>query len=853
MQEHEGGDGASRSGANASVRGPEHVRDRVEALIRGRQRFRVGGLIGTGGFSQVRLVEDGLLQRTSARKVLIRPETLDRFLDEARVTARLNHPGVVAVHDLGVDAAGQAFIDMALVSGRSLMEVFELARAGAEGWTIARALDAVFKVCQTVAHAHDRGIIHRDLKPDNVMVGDYGDVYVVDWGLARVLDGADVPESGAPPDPALAANRTNGQALGTPFYMPPEQAAGGLVRVDRRADVYALGAMLYHLCGGRPPYQPVDRPTTAQEVLHALAQGPPVPLAETAPRTAPALLAIVERAMRREPGERYADVGGLAADLRAFLELRVVRAYRTGPWAELVSWIRRNRFAAVAACSAVAALLLGLAVAAVLGQSARRERDNVLRLAAMRDLEGLVAEARDLWPSDPGAPRRMSDWLTRADALVAGLHPDPVTGDVGHIERWMRLRRRSSTLQESEVGASVTPSKAQPAANPAAVRAQVAAHLGEHLVFPSDTDAWWYARIEELLAALFSFSDPEVGLVRGRSLNSTTGPSVERRLALARELSALEASADHASAWQAALASIASNTRYSGARLRPQADLLPMGEDPVSGLFEFWHVQSGARPASGAPSEDAGITFVLIPGGTTWVGSQKDDEGAPNFDPLCFPALEAPPQPFTVAPFLLAKHEVTQAQWSRWMGANPSHFEAGRPYLDTLLDGRHPVEQVGAAEARAFCERIGGRLPSELEWEHAARAGSGLPHGNSGAHGRLGDYANVADVSMQTRDPQPGYTYAEFDDGWVGTAPVGSLLPNAFGLFDTLGNVFEWCEPALDLPGRAPLEPGAQVLRGGSWCVPPEYARIANRWPVPAGFVRWETGVRPARSLDETL
>jgi serine/threonine-protein kinase len=231
---------------------------------RDRERFRLEGEIARGGMGAILKVHDESLQRDLAMKVIL-PERRDgdsgtpyvhRFLEEAQVTAQLDHPGVVPVHELGADDDGQIFFTMKLVKGRTLAEIFELVRKEEDEWSQPRALQVFLRVCETLAFAHVKGVIHRDLKPANIMVGAFGEVYVMDWGLAKVLGGRAEPEtarenssaqatlvrttrkpdstgSGDSPTATLA-----GDVLGTPSYMPLEQAIlrrrGDALRTPRR-------------------------------------------------------------------------------------------------------------------------------------------------------------------------------------------------------------------------------------------------------------------------------------------------------------------------------------------------------------------------------------------------------------------------------------------------------------------------------------------------------------------------------------------------------------------------------------------------------------------------------------------
>ena len=260
--------------------------------------------IGRGGMGVVYRAHDRELQRDVALKVL-RPgadarDLARRLHREARVLASLEHPGMVPVHDVGVlSDGGLGFYVMKLVRGRRLDEW----AAGSP--TTAERLRAFERICETVAFAHAHGVVHRDLKPGNVMLGGFGEVLVMDWGVAKVL--ADARASGSPVT-LEAGDTAAGTVLGTPGYMAPEQAAGDARAIDARTDVYALGALLHYLLAGSPP------------TAGSLPSGTPRPLA-----------AIVRRCLAVARLERYASVVDLAADIRAFQAQGPVSAYPEGP------------------------------------------------------------------------------------------------------------------------------------------------------------------------------------------------------------------------------------------------------------------------------------------------------------------------------------------------------------------------------------------------------------------------------------------------------------------------------------------------------------------------------------------
>jgi serine/threonine protein kinase len=263
---------------------------------------------------------------------------------------------------------------------------FEAVRHGDDGWSVTRALSVVLRVCEAMAFAHEKGVIHRDLKPANIMVGRFGETYVMDWGLARVLGKKDTKDIRPQPNESVSAVRTDrrigagakpdsslltmdGDQVGTPAYMPPEQARGDLERIGPHSDVYAVGAILYHLLSGQVPYVEPDTHATPWAILAQVLAGPPKPL-HTLTKDVPAeLLAICERAMERDPKQRYASMTDLASDLRAYLEHRVVTAYETGAIAEMKKWVQRNKGLA----SAAAALIVVLAGATVVVANKNRE------------------------------------------------------------------------------------------------------------------------------------------------------------------------------------------------------------------------------------------------------------------------------------------------------------------------------------------------------------------------------------------------------------------------------------------------------------------------------------------------
>jgi WD40 repeat protein/serine/threonine protein kinase len=409
--------------------------------------YDVDGELAHGGIGRILKGKDQRLGRTVALKELIEGggAAEERFVREALVTARLQHPSIVPVYEAGRWPTGEPFYAMKLVSGRSLDEVIATAKTLDQRLAL---LPHVLAVAEAVAYAHSERIIHRDLKPSNVLVGAFGETVVIDWGLAKDLDeriplppeapparpmepvireapNEDPPEPpseggtlmsrGGPVDtpPPMSSGEPGltmaGAVLGTPSYMPPEQAKGQ--SVDERADVYALGAILYHVLAGVPPYTG----KTSVDILKKTLAGPP-PAIEKLQRGVPHdLVTIVNKAMARDIAVRYPTAKELADDLRRFQTGQIVGAHKYSRLERLLRFGRRYR-AALGVAGAAFVLLAVVAFASVRGildarNRAEQERDRAAQKqveaeaargeAMLRADELTLAQARNLAPRDP--------------------------------------------------------------------------------------------------------------------------------------------------------------------------------------------------------------------------------------------------------------------------------------------------------------------------------------------------------------------------------------------------------------------------------------------------------------------
>jgi hypothetical protein len=364
---------ADEPAGNVALPPPSAGRLAAPLQVRDPDRYHVLGEHGRGGLGRVSRAHDKELGRHVAIKELHSRGTVGeiRFLREALITARLEHPGIVPIHEAGRWPDGTPFYVMKLVAGRSLKELL------AERVTVDARLELlhhVIAVADAVAYAHKRKIIHRDLKPANVIAGEFGETVVIDWGLAKDLTVAEdlgvdhSPYRIAPLDDLTAT----GSVLGTPMYMAPEQWRGEAV--DQRADVYAIGAMLWELCSlQRVPPEDVRR---RDRMLRRAGIDKD-------------LITIIGKALAHDPADRYQDAGQLADDLKAFKSGARIAARRYSLPAMLAHWTRRNRALSV---TVFTAFVLGIGGAISYVTNIASERDRADAALAASELQQQRAE-----------------------------------------------------------------------------------------------------------------------------------------------------------------------------------------------------------------------------------------------------------------------------------------------------------------------------------------------------------------------------------------------------------------------------------------------------------------------------
>ncbi|HET9328784.1 MAG TPA: bifunctional serine/threonine-protein kinase/formylglycine-generating enzyme family protein, partial [Candidatus Eisenbacteria bacterium] len=726
-------------------------------------RYRILELLGEGGMAVVFLAEQlAPVRRRVALKIVKigrqAQEDVARFSSEIQALALMNHPNIARVYEAGATGDGRLCFAMEYVAGRRLLEYCDDSRL-----SVRERLELFVAVCHAVQHAHQNGIIHRDLKPSNVLVQTDGKTpapKLIDFGLAKFVHRLRSGES---------VVTQKGLLIGSLEYMSPEQARPEQLETDTRTDIYSLGVVLHELVTGVRPAPASAEASSPLDGLERIWKGEECMLAsrrvaslgekasECARRrgTDPAALVkelrgdldwIIAKAIEFDRVRRYASASELAADLERHLRDEPVVAGPGSPRYRLGKLAKRHRGLILATAATMVALLIGFIVSMGLyleNRQARKlleaQREHIQLSADAYQLEHLIRQADQIVPGRPEQIPQLEAWVQMAESAALRRLPDH--------------RRRLAELRGQEVDVKST-----------------ADQMDEEI-------------LTEYLPKLERFASP-----------TGTLSDVRARLAFARQVrfATIES---RRQAWDAAIASIANRSQspwYGGLRISPQLGLVPIGRDPQSGLWEFAHLQSGQPASRGATghirmTDSTGIVLVLIPGGRYFMGATPDRRalpaGAGNLDP--FSRLEeSPVHEVALDPFFISKFEMTQGQWRRLMHENPSECAAGTrpdnmPYVHSLT---HPVERVNHEEAMRAASLLGLTLPTEAQWEYAARAGTMTPAW-WGTPGAAQGFANAADEASR-RSHRRDWEYAPWDDGYAGSSPVGIYRPNRFGLHD---------------------------------------------------------------------
>ena len=367
-------------------------------------RYEILEEIARGGMGVVYKARQSRLDRVVALKMILTGQLASnadvaRFYSEAQAAANLEHSGIVPIYEIG-QYAGQHYFSMAYVEGESLATV--LARGPLPQ---REAAIVVRQLCEAVHYAHGRGVIHRDLKPANVLIDADGRPRITDFGLAK--------QAGA--NSGLTAT---GQVLGTPSFMPPEQAAGELAAVGKAADIYSLGAVLYATLTGRPPFQAATPVDTLLQVRNA----DPVPPRLLNPAISRDLETICLKCLEKDPERRYASAAAMAEDLRRYLADEPILARRLGPFTLGVRWIRKRQKTVLLVCGSVAAAVAVVVVSFLAARAHERRRSAGCRLRQM-----VPHWWRNCWTRMATRPLRVSPFRVRRRLNCPADHTPPAS------------------------------------------------------------------------------------------------------------------------------------------------------------------------------------------------------------------------------------------------------------------------------------------------------------------------------------------------------------------------------------------------------------------------------------------
>lgn len=852
------------------------------------EKYDYLGEIAKGGMGRVVLVKDRHLRRQVAMKLItddqrLAPALKDRFVAEAQVTGQLEHPNIVPIHDLGVTSDGRYFFTMKLVRGETLSALFKRLAEGDEQTKEKHSLPRLLSIFQQIANgigfAHSCGVIHRDLKPDNIMLGEFGEVLIMDWGLAKSFRGSVTPQQA---DAAGAAEgfhgidsqdvaRTKvGTVAGTPGYMSPEQARGEVDQLDERTDIFALGAMLYELLTGSPPY---NHPT-ARDRVSAAASDTPVepPVARLrasdslrAARIPRELAAIAMKALSPRREDRYATAQEFGDDIQRYLEGRTVLACPETALQRAVKWARRNRMLVGAAAAVLVAVILAAgAVRAFISYSMvndhiRNAREMVA--AAKSEREAQIARLPQPDPNDPygdltkkraadSIDEKYSEQLERAAehySRVFDYDPAHTTARAELADVYMELWRAAARRNRPEMMSGY----ARAVADFAGMSEYDSRYRKE-----IDGDGKLHLKSGDVRAEVFIYRFVETG--RWNRLMPAPYRLHERKVdeaGLEEAASKLRLAADGRDG--SSIYHLSFDERYGHKLGTTPLDLDPMPVGSFLVVLRAPGYEDLRLPVTLPRQRDLELNVRLIkpaerPAGFTYVpavfaklGGESAGTQWPNFTWK------------NVGPFFIQTHEVTFGEYEEFIKALVAEGRAGEAashlprdfgfrYFEvvngeiqahpSLTEGwrKWPVRGVSWIDAQAYIawrsarDGVKYRLPTELEWEVAAR----------GTDGRRYTWGEVYwPQAARLSQGYGGMTNLQVDEA----RRRGQFADESvFGVWDMTGSQAEWVSDAFN--GRSE----ERVLRGNAWALQPVGLEAAFRTSGPPDYFHATTGFRMA-------
>jgi formylglycine-generating enzyme required for sulfatase activity/tRNA A-37 threonylcarbamoyl transferase component Bud32 len=760
--------------------------------------YRVLRELGRGSQGTVFLAEDTRLSRRVALKILPAyrsggRDRSERFAREAELASRLDHPGLCAVYERGT-AGRTAFLAMRYVEGETLSAHLARARRladfdgrsrairlGADATGSERAaIDAVLVLFEKVANAlhaaHEANLIHRDVKPGNIVVDRHGEPVLLDFGLARDVDSEVLT--------------LTGDLVGTPAYMSPEQLAAQRIELDRRTDVFSLGATLYECL---TLHRPFEAPTRNELYQKILATDPGSPRRFNHEINGD-LEVVLLTALDKDRNRRYQTADKFAAELQRVRRHQPILARPAGPILRLRRWAQRNTAVAISLTLVLLALTTGLTFSLYYQARFQQARLAFERLSDFTELTTARREAAGLRPAWPAQIAAMETWLRRygrplrqrlaehqrsLEELRARALPYTVemrSRDQTDHPLARELHSLREELETFELGAAKAENELvrnSLSARAAACRQDIARSQAElarlHVyTFADRNEQTAHDELTRLVDELAPFTGPR-GMYTRIEADLEWAQNVERR-----------SIGDYQPQWRQAQDAIRAASVYGNRQLAPQPGLLPLGLNK-QGFQEFAHLRSGKIPArdpqTGALLVDGetGIVFVLVPAKTFTMG-----RGLRTRRPY-----EWAPHEVEIDWFFLSKYELSQGQWQRLAGnAATAH--------DLMVGGvwqqpEYPVQHVSWDECAELLHDHGLQLPTEAQWERAALTTLSTLPALAFTRQLLGNFRDHSHAeAFGVRGPR-------FDDEYALTAPVDKFQPNDLGIFNMFGNVAEWC------------------------------------------------------------
>jgi serine/threonine protein kinase/formylglycine-generating enzyme required for sulfatase activity len=865
--------------------------------------YKLLEVLGEGGMGTVYLAEqrEPIVRRVALKEIKLGMDTkqvLARFELERQTLALMEHDNIAKVLDAGATERGSSYFVMELVRGVPITEYCDTNRL-----TVVERLGLFRQLCAGVEHAHQKGVIHRDLKPSNILVTVQGDTpipKIIDFGLARATDHR---------LSQVTLFTEHGRILGTPAYMSPEQAGLGRLDIDTRTDVYSLGVVLYELLAGAPPFTLAElwAAGVAEMQRKIREDEPPRPSTRVSTqsgdssdvarsrRTHPHALSrhlrgeldwIIMRAMEKDRTRRYSSVGGFSRDVERHLHNEPVDAGPPSALYAIRKFVGRYRGQVTAAVIVLISLVAGMVgTVSYAFQSDRNEQlaranlQKVMDLSTIYIVDKLREEAdTKLWPLHPDTLEPITAWLGRVSSLrvsrvkleeqLAELRSRALDWSQAEQENDRRTHERFPKLQQlkqelaSKVGVTgvqIDKLRADITALEGSVSARRSYRFADDDLLTGDAKRWRHDLLAQLIDELRAFLDGPAPRAGVAGIYGSSVPELARRRDLILEMdAATKASRDD---WRRVVTDIRNDEKYEGiSELKQPFGVVPISKDKTTQCWEFAHLLSGAvarRDADGKLSilPETGIVLVLVPPFTQTLGAKPGEVVGPHVDPNArdneYPKSGALPV-VDLDAYFLSKFEVSQAQWKRLTGTNPARANSDHvDWRNVGITSLNPIENISWVDARKAMLRIGLRLPTEAQWERAARAGSKLPRWKD-IHPP--DYINFADVRSKATKFN-----AEFDDGYQFHAPVNVMKPNPLGFHHMLGNVAEFCEDWHDATMESPRQSGTGLTmvpshlvddyrshRGCSFSWRLQYQRFSFRQYYSKEKVFDGIGIRPA-------